>query len=385
MAESSVELADVFRQHGKAYRQSHKLTTDQHKVLDAVMNCRTAQLGGHVEKCDHCERLHIRYNSCRNRHCPKCLSLRTAQWLEDRRSELLPIPYFHVVFTLPHELNTLIAYNKKVLHDLLFQATWETIATLGSDPNRLNGQMGMIAILHTWGQNLLDHHHLHCIVPGGALQDDGSWQPSKKGFLFPIKVMAKLFRGTYVSALRKLYEKQMLKLSDQHDITALLDDIMKKDWIVYAKPPFAGPEKLLDYLGRYTHKIAISNQRIVACDENSVTFKWRDYADNNKVKLMTLSPEEFIRRFLSHVVPKNFMRIRSFGFLANACKAKKLAIIRKDLEVEAPKTQNKADTATLMLTLTGKDISCCPHCHQGTLQVIRRLPTKFGNTIYDTS
>ena len=385
MAESSVELADVFRQHGKAYRQSHKLTTDQHKVLDAVMNCRTAQLGGHVEKCDHCERLHIRYNSCRNRHCPKCLSLRTAQWLEDRRSELLPIPYFHVVFTLPHELNTLIAYNKKVLHDLLFQATWETIATLGSDPNRLNGQMGMIAILHTWGQNLLDHHHLHCIVPGGALQDDGSWQPSKKGFLFPIKVMAKLFRGTYVSALRKLYEKQMLKLSDQHDITALLDDIMKKDWIVYAKPPFAGPEKLLDYLGRYTHKIAISNHRIVACDENSVTFKWRDYADNNKVKLMTLSPEEFIRRFLSHVVPKNFMRIRSFGFLANACKAKKLAIIRKDLEVEAPTTQNKADTATLMLTLTGKDISCCPHCHQGTLQVIRRLPTKFGNTIYDTS
>ena len=384
MAQSTaVELADVFRRHGKHYRQQHCLIPEQHQVMNAIMNCRTAQLGGHVRQCDHCERLHIQYNSCRNRHCPKCLSLRTAKWLEDRRRELLPVPYFHLVFTLPHELNTLIAYNKKAFHDLLFQITWKVIATLGQD--RLQGQMGMSAILHTWGQTLVYHHHLHCIVPGGALQEDGSWQSSKKGFLFPIKVMAKLFRGSYVSALRKLYQQSLLKLPESCDITVLLASIMKKDWIVYAKPPFAGPEKLLDYLGRYTHKIAISNHRIIACDENSVTFQWRDYADGNKVKLMTLSAYEFIRRFLSHVVPKNFMRIRSFGFLANTCKTKKLAMIRQALEVEAPTELNPVDATTLMLTLTGKDISRCPHCHQGKFIVIKRLPTKFGNTVYDTS
>ena len=380
---TAVELADVFRRHSEHYRQHHRLSLEQHQVMNAIMNCRTAQLGGHVTQCEHCERRHIHYNSCRNRHCPKCLSLRTAKWLEARRRDLLPVPYFHLVFTLPHELNTLIAYNKKALHDLLFQATWGVIATLGQD--RLKGQMGMIAILHTWGQTLASHHHLHGIVPGGALQVDGSWQQSKKGFLFPIKVMATLFRGRYVSALRTLYQQSLLKLPDQCHMAVLLDTIMKKDWIVYAKPPFSGPEKLLDYLGRYTHKIAISNHRIIACDDNGVTFQWRDYADGNKVKLMTLSAEEFIRRFLSHVVPKNFMRIRSFGFLANTCKAKKLERIRQTLEIDVSTALNPVDATTLMLTLTGKDIACCPHCHQGKLIVIKRLPTKFGNTLYDTS
>lgn len=381
----SVELADVFRLHASRYCEQHDLTSLQYQMINAIVNCRTAQLGGHVQQCDACQRTHISYNSCRNRHCPKCLSLRTARWLEARRSELLPVSYFHVVFTLPHELNTLIAYNKQTLHHLLFQAAWEVMNTLGKDPKWLNGQMGMMAILHTWGQNLLSHHHLHCIVPGGALQAQGGWKSTRKGFLFPIKVMGKLFKGIYVSKLRQLCQKRLLKLPDQHDTQSLLDSLMKKDWVVYAKPPFAGPEKLLDYLGRYTHKIAISNHRIMACNEKSVTFQWRDYADHNKVKLMTLKPEEFIRRILSHVVPKNFMRIRSFGFLANACKTKKIAVIRQALSAKPPAAKEKLDSATLMLNLTGKDIMRCPYCDQGTLHIIKQLPAKFGGTIYDTS
>lgn len=382
----SVELADIFRMHGGKYCREHRLTSEQYQVVHAIENCRTAALGGHVEQCDYCGELHISYNSCGNRHCPKCQSLKTLKWLKSRRKELLPVQYFHLVFTVPHEFNHWILYNKELLHGLLFRAVWETLKTLGEDPRRLGGLMGVLAILHTWGQNLSLHNHLHCIVPGGALIDECQWKPSKKGYLFPVKVISRVFRGIYVSHFRALYESGKLKQPNTQSIKHLLDDLMKKDWVVYAKEPFAGPEKLLDYLGRYTHKIAISNHRLVACDENSVTFKWRDYSDHNQAKVMSLSPNEFIRRFLQHVVPKGFMRIRFFGFLANTCKTQNIEAIRKNLSYTPAKKQAEAkDVQTIMLELTGVDISLCPFCKKGHLHRIEKLPSKLSNTLWDTS
>jgi hypothetical protein len=378
---SSVELADVFRMHAASYCASSKLTPEQYKVINAILNCRTSALGGHVYKCDHCGDLQISYNSCRNRHCPKCQAIRTAQWLEKRKAELLPVQYFHLVFTLPHELNDLISYNKKLLYQILFQAAWETIKTLGLDPKRLGGLMGMIALLHTWGQNLFRHNHLHCIVPGGAINDKG-WVASKKGYLFPVKVMSKIFKGVFVSKLRALHKD--LKFPDGLDFDELLNGLMNKDWIVYAKEPFAGPEKLLDYLGRYTHKIAISNNRILGYDKDHVTFERRDYSDNNKLKVMKLNPHEFMRRFLYHVVPTGFMRIRFFGFLANACKAKNVAKIRTSLSTKVA-TVKERDVQTIINDLIGIDITLCPTCNKGTLRNIQTLKPKFGRTLFDTS
>jgi hypothetical protein len=273
----------------------------------------------------------------------------------------------------------------------LFESAWETLKTLGASPNRLNGEMGMLSILHTWGQNLSQHNHVHCIVPGGALQANGKWQSAKK-YLFPVKVMSKLFRGIFISKLRASQKQRSLKLPEQ--LTAnlpsthfnkLLDILMAKEWVVYAKPPFKNAESVLNYLGRYTHKIAISNARILSCDTESVTFKWRDYADGNKEKIMRLKPDEFIRRFLSHVVPKGFMRIRSFGFLANACKQKKIELIQKQLNVKPKKAPEKKDVVAFMLELSGKDITLCPSCGQGKLRRIGQLALKLGEPIFDTS
>lgn len=387
----SVELADIFQMHGDAYCKAHVLTPEQHKVMNAIKNCRTSVLGGHIEQCDKCFALHCSYNSCRNRHCPKCESFKAAKWLEDRRTELLPVPYFHGVFTLPHALNNLVLYNKKMLYNLLFEAVWETLKTLGKDKNRLGGLMGMIAVLHTWGQTLSQHNHLHCIVPGGALALSGEWKSAKK-YLFPVKVLSKLFRGIYVSKLRLAHEQDLLVLPTQltetlsaNGFDELLNQLMNVDWVVYAKPPFAGPEKLLNYLGRYTHKIAISNYRIISVDESAVTFKWRDYSDNNQEKIMRLAPEEFIRRFLSHVLPDGFMRIRSFGFLSNASKAKKVKHIQTQLKYKPRKAGGKRDTATLMFEFTGKDITLCPYCKQGRLKRVREIPSQLNKVIIDSS
>lgn len=395
---NSVELADVFRLHGQTYKANHTLTPQQHKVINAILNCRTSVLGGHIDQCDCCGATHNSYNSCRNRHCPKCQSLKTARWLQERQKELLPATYFHVVFTLPHELNTLILYNKKELYSLLFQSAWKTIDLLGEDEKKLNGLMGMISILHTWSQNLLNHNHAHCIVPGGALTKNNKWNSSKKNYLFPVKVMSKLFRGFYVSGLRKLYEENKLNIPAGFDsktdlkikgnFDALLNVLMKKEWVVYAKKPFAGPKKLLDYLGRYANKIAISNNRILSVNDEAITFNWRDYSDHNKNKIMKLRPEEFIRRFLSHVIPKGFIRIRFFGFLASACKKKNVEIIRKALSYYPKKAKEKAekiDIKSLMEKLTGVDISICPTCKKGKLHRIETMPSKFKRTKIDTS
>lgn len=390
----AVELADVFRMHAGTYCDESTLTAELYKVVNAIRNCRTSVLGGHIEQCDQCAKLRCAYNSCRNRHCPKCESFKATKWLEDRQAELLPVSYFHVVFTLPHELNNLVLYNKRLLYNLLFQSAWETLKKLGADPKRLGGEMGMLAILHTWGQTMTQHNHVHCIVPGGVRKPSGKWKGAKK-YLFPVKVLSTLFRGLYISKLRAAYENKQLKMPDAltkqlhaPDFDRLLDVLMKKSWVVYAKKPFAGPEKLLNYLGRYTHKIAISNYRILACDEKSVTFKWRDYADDNKEKIMRLHPHEFIRRFLSHVVPRGFMRIRGFGFLANACKAKKVRAIQKQLEYQSMPKKEKRNTVVLMLELTGTDITRCSSCKAGRMRKISDIPStlkKFNSVVNDTS
>lgn len=389
---NSAELGDIFRMHRQNYCENNTLSPHLYKVINATCNCRTAVLGGHTEQCDHCEHLCISYNSCRNRHCPKCQSLKTVRWLENRQKELLPVAYFHVVFTLPHELNTLVLYNKKPLYTLLMQSVWETIKILGKDPKRLNGLMGIMAILHTWGQNLSVHNHVHCIVPGGALTADNKWKAAASNYLFPVNVMSKIFRGIFIAGLKNLYQNNQLKIPEDAEtkidfnFAALLDALMEKAWVVYAKEPFAGPKKLLDYLGRYVNKIAISNCRIVSCDADSVKFKWRDYADDNKVKIMDLKPEEFIRRFLSHVVPDGFMRVRFFGFLANACKKAKIAIIRQLLEYLPAEAENlKKDIRSLMLELTGSDITLCPKCKIGHLYMMQTLPNKLLKMTINTS
>ncbi len=379
------ELADIFGQHADAYCEKNTPTPEQYKVIHAIQNCRTSALGGHVDECDQCGAKQNSYNSCRNRHCPKCESFKAVQWLDDRQAELLPVPYFHVVFTLPHELNTLVLYNKSILYNLLFKSAWETLKTLGKKPEHLNGEMGMLSVLHTWGQNLSQHNHVHCIVPGGALTADGEWNPTNKKYLFPVKVMSEIFRGIFVTKLRKLHEDKELKLPPSIEMDSLLNTLMEKSWNIYAKKPFAGPEKLLNYLGRYTHKIAISNYRIVSCDESYVKFKWRDYSDENKIKTMKLKPDEFIRRFLQHVLPSGFMRIRSFGFLSNACKKKKVAIIQKLLDHTPKEANEKRDAKTLMFEITGKDVSICPICKQGKLRRVSTLYAKFGSTKFDTS
>jgi hypothetical protein len=393
--QSSIELGDVFRMHRESYCKDNALIPEQHKVINAICNCRTSILGGHIEQCDNCDNIHVSYNSCRNRHCPKCQSLKTAKWLEDRQKELLPVPYFHVVFTLPHELNSLVLYNKQELYSLLMQSVWKTIKTLGKDPKRLNGLMGMMAILHSWSQNMLSHNHIHCIVPNIALVNGDKCKSSKSNYLFPVKVMSKIFRGVFITGLRALYEENKLKIPNDPNLTTslsirknfetLLGSLMKKAWVVYSKKPFAGPEKLLDYLGRYVNKIAISNTRILSCNERSVRFKWRDYSDDNKVKIMELKPEEFMRRFLSHVVPKSFIRVRFFGFLANACKSKNVTTIRKLLSYAPTEEKQKKDIRTLMLELTGNDITVCQKCKEGHFYKIQTMPNRLAKINPDTS
>lgn len=392
-AKRKLEVADIVRMHGDAYCKNNTLAPEQHKVLNAIRNCRTAVLGGHIDHCNNCGHINISYDSCRNRHCPKCQSLKTLKWLEERQKELLPVPYFHVVFTLPHELNILIMYNKKALYSLLMRSVWETIKTFGEDPKKLNGLMGMIAILHTWGQNLFDHIHLHCMIPGGALQNGNKWQPSKSDYLFPVQAMSVVFRGIFITGLRALYDDNKLKIPSDANLKTslgiranfevLLSGLMKKSWVVYSKHPFAGPKQLLNYLGRYINKIAISNHRIISCDEKSVKFSWRDYTDNNTVKVMTLKPEEFIRRFLMHVVPTGFIRVRFFGFLANACKKKNIEIIRKLLDYAPAQAEQKKDVRSLMLKLTGIDITLCPHC-KDNLYLMQTMPNKLIKTTTTT-
>lgn len=377
-AERLYELADIFRKHGARFRNTHRLATPQYKAMRAIEACRTATYGGHILQCDKCGAIEQSYNSCRNRHCPKCQSLAKAKWLAARQKELLPTQYFHVVFTLPHEINLLAQYNHKLIYDLLFKSVWHAVSMLGGDPKHLGGEMGMISILHSWGQSLSQHIHLHCLIPGGALNQ--KWIPAKKGFLFPVKALSRLFRGYYVSKLREAYENQQFSY-DPAKFNQLQNQLMAKDWVVYSKCPFAGPKQVLDYLGRYTHKIAITNNRIISCDNGKVTFKWKDYAHGNKEKIMTIDAQEFIRRFLVHVLPTGFVRIRHFGFLANRCRSNKIEVIRQLLDAKEPDTStSKEETAELMSELTGVDITLCPTCQCGKLFLTAIIERQYWNT-----
>jgi len=323
------ELADVFRLYGEQYRQKSKLSFEQSKVMRNIQACRTAVLGGHVHKCSECGFEKISYNSCRNRHCPKCQTMTKERWLNDRKAELLPCGYFHLVFTLPHTLNPIILCNKKIMLTILFAAVSDTLQAFAKDPQwRLNGQLGFIAVLHTWSQTLMDHFHLHCLVPGGAFSTEHSkWTPARRSFLFRIKSLAKEFRKQYLQKFDKAYKKDALifpgkiaSLSSQSSFDTILKKLSETEWIAYAKRPFAGPEQVLEYLGRYTHRVAISNNRLTDLSDGKVTFSYRDRRNNNEKKSMTLESNEFIRRFLLHVLPDGFMKIRYFGFLANVKK-----------------------------------------------------------------
>ena len=399
-SKKSVELADVFLRYGDAYIQKHNASSVQRKVMRSVSQCRTAILGGHVSRCDHCSTQEISYNSCRNRHCPKCQTTKQLQWLEDRKAELLPVKYFHVVFTIPHELNGLAAYNQKVIYNILFKAASQTVEILGKDPKRkLGGQMGMQSVLHTWSQNLSTHIHLHSIIPGGALCEGRDqqkiWRPCKGEFLFPVKVMSKLYGKLFVTLLEEAYRNKELVfkgaiegIGGVLEFAKLIAELKTKSWNVYAKEPFNGAAGGVEYLARYVSKIAVGNERILSCEDGRVTFKWRDYADNNTKKIMTLDADEFIRRFLSHVLPDRFVRIRSSGFLANACKAKNLELIRSLTTVAAqePKLPVVESAIELIKRITGVDVLLCKHCKVGCLEVVQSIScVKQSRHYQDTS
>lgn len=378
------EIADIFREHGPLYRRSFSLPKTHRKIMRAIETCRTSELGGHLEQCDSCGHERYAYNSCRNRHCPKCQAVAKADWLEKRKAELLPVAYFHNVFTIPHELNHIALCNKKVVFDILFKTVAETLQEFAGDPKHgLGGKIGFTAILHTWDQKLHSHFHLHCVIPAGVLTfDEKNWISARKNFLFPVKALSKVFRGKFIDDLKKAFIKgkmifpgKIANFSATEYFSRLIKQLWKKEWIVYSKAPFNGPEKVYDYLGRYTHRVAIANHRIAKIDGNHITFRYRDRNHNDKCKYMTITAQKFIYRFLLHVLPDAYMRIRHYGFLANRCKKQSLARCRELLGLcPDPPTTPDLTTQDKMLQLTGIDIAECPRCKQGQMKRIKELP-----------
>jgi uncharacterized protein (DUF983 family) len=372
-----LELADIVRDHRERYRRTHRLARVQHVALRAIAACRTALLGGHRETCPRCGAVRITYHSCRNRHCPKCQTLTKERWLAARRADLLPIPYFHVVFTLPHALNALAQGNPRVIYALLFRTAADTLLTFGRDARHLGGTIGVTAILHTWGQNLSAHLHLHCLVTGGALAADGSrWIAGRSSFLFPVRALSTVFRAKYLTGLQHAFDDGQLSfgggtaaLAERRAFIGFLGQLRAVNWIVYAKRPFAGPEQVLEYLGRYTHRVALSNDRLIDHRDGRVSFRWKDYADHDRVKIMTLDVDEFIRRFLLHVVPRGFMRIRHFGLLANRTRRRALLQCRTLLRQPPPEPAPSESVMQLVQRLAGVDLSRCPVCGEGRMQL----------------
>jgi hypothetical protein len=380
--EPTLELAEIFRQHGPAYRQAHPLPVHHRRVMRAIEACRTPELGGVVEFCDHCQHTHTRYRSCRDRHCPKCQGAARQKWLRQRTAELLPIPYFHVVFTLPEPIAAIALQNQKSLYRILFRITAQTLLSVAADPKRLGVESGFFCVLHTWGQNLHFHPHLHCVVPGGGLAPGGQhWIHGRRHFFLPVKVLSRRFRSLFLQALRKAYDAGQLQflgelqsLSDPQAFAAYLAPLERSEWVVYAKPPFGGPQYVIEYLGRYTHRVAISNRRLRSLQNGQVTFQWKDYRDGGTSKPMTLSAEEFIRRFLQHVLPSGFPRIRYYGFLANPHRARKLALCRQLLATAASALlPTPGQCQEFARTLATPKPRLCPQCGIGVLAVIQFL------------
>jgi hypothetical protein len=373
--EHRLEVADVFRTYEKEFfaQWGHVVGAHQRKAFEAIRDCRTAALGGHVEyveQCDTCGHRVISYNSCRDRHCPKCQAMARAKWLAEREGELLPVPYFHVVFTLPQKIGALALHNAREIYSILFRAASETLLAIAADPRRLGAAIGFLAVLHTWGQNLHLHPHLHCVVPGGGVSPDGvRWIGCKKhSFFLPVKVLSIRFRNLFLIYLRKAYQAGRLKfhgemagLAQPAAFGTLCRQARRIQWVVFVKPPFGGPEQVLRYLARYTHRVAISNRRLLSMEDGRVTFAYKDYADGNQSKVMTLEATEFIRRFLLHILPRGFVRIRQFGFLANRARGKKLALCRVLLGAVPPDNTRKG---------AQQDGKRCPACKTGRLVLI---------------
>jgi ssDNA-binding Zn-finger/Zn-ribbon topoisomerase 1 len=363
------EVADIVRLYGASYRQTHPVSPGQQRVLEAIAACRTAQLGGHMEQYPQCGFERYTYHSCRNRHCPKCQSFTTAQWVADRQADLLPVPYFHTVFTLPHALNALILGNKRLLLGLLFTAASQTLLQFGR--HNLGGQLGGIMVLHTWDQLLNAHFHVHCLVPGGALADDGTrWVPTHPAFLFPVKALGTVFRAKFLAALAHARTTAALTFNDTTAAFAtpqgfahLLDQLSTTAWIVYAKAPFAGPAQVVDYIGRYTHRIALTNSRLVDVRNGHVCFTYRNRRNGDTLEQMTVDAHTFLRRFLLHVLPTGFVRLRHYGFLANRCKARTLPQCRQLLNHAPPPPPRQTLTVTQwMQQVVGIDLTQCPQC-----------------------
>jgi Putative transposase/Transposase zinc-binding domain len=369
----ALEVADIFRAHGPAWRRANAghVSLGQLKVMSAIEHCRTAALGGHVARCEDCAYTTIAYNSCRNRHCPKCQGAAAKQWLAARQAELLPVPYFHVVFTLPAAIADIAYQNKAVIYDLLFKAAAETVLTIAADPKHLGARVGITAVLHTWGSALTHHPHLHMIVPGGGIATDGKrWVSCRPGFFLPVRVLSRLFRRLFLDKLtaahatgRPNFFSDHAALADAQAFAAYLAPLRKIEWVIYAKRPFGGPEAVLAYLSRYTHRVAIANSRLIAFDRNGVTFKWKDYRieGRDRYKLMTLATHEFIRRFLIHVLPRGFHRIRHYGLFASSKRVDNITRARELLNTAAPQSEARdaADTeADESQTLSHP----CPHC-----------------------
>jgi len=368
----ALEVADIFRGHGAAWRKANAghVSLDQLKVMSAIESCRTAALGGHVARCEKCSHTLIAYNSCRNRHCPKCQGAAAKEWLAEREAELLPVPYYHVVFTLPAAIADIAYQNKAAIYDLLFRTSAETLITIAADPQHLGARIGVLSVLHTWGSALTHHPHVHMIVPGGGISLDGkNWVSCRPRFFLPVRVLSRLFRRLFLEKLVAAHKAGELQffghhapLSDAQAFAAYLAPLRNSDWVVYSKRPFGGPKQVLAYLARYTHRVAISNRRLIAFDDKGVTFKWKDYRieGRNRYKVMTLATDEFIRRFLIHVLPGGFHRIRHYGLFANGSRAANVARARELLVVPTPKAvDHAADTDTAEPQSLSHPCPCC--------------------------
>jgi predicted RNA-binding Zn-ribbon protein involved in translation (DUF1610 family) len=373
MTRPAVEVADILRVQGQRFLDRYRSSFDfqQLKAFRALQNCRTAALGGHLDACPQCGFQAVSYNSCRNRHCPKCQAQARERWLAAREQELLATPYFHVVFTVPHELNLLAQDNPRQFYHLLFTASAATLLEIAADPKHLGAEIGILSILHTWGQNLLAHPHLHCVIPaGGISRDHTRWvHPRYPGFFLPVRVLSRVFRGKFIAGLKRLYRRKQLRcagpsatLADEKQFRQRLRGLHRQDWVVYAKPAFGGPRQVLRYLGRYTHRVAISNHRLLSFDGERVTFRWKDYAHGSQTRQMTLAATEFLRRFFLHVLPKGFVRIRHFGFLGNRFRAARVMLCRQ-LLAQAP-----SPPTTAQVPHTDSAIWHCPHC--GTVMIV---------------
>jgi len=385
-AHGGLEVADVIRRHCSRYSDSvgDVLSIDQRRVLRDLAACRTATLGGHIEACEQCDHRRIAYNSCRNRHCPKCQATARARWLEARAAELLPVPYFHVIFTVPRSIAAIALQNKRAVYGALFHAASQTLLQIAADPKHLGAQIGVLAVLHTWGQNLMHHPHLHCVVPGGGLSpDDSQWLACRQRFFLPVRVLSKVFRGKFVALLREAYEGgkltfygKLARLSQSAAFEQRVKHAVKDDWVVYAKRPFGGPKQVLKYLARYTHRVAISNRRLISMDDGKVTFSWKDYARGHHKKAMTLDATEFLRRFLMHVLPPGLMRIRNYGFLANRSRRTKLELCRQHLRDKwsPDETHGEQSKTKAGIEAEGRSdgAAVCPACN-GRLVIIERL------------